>query len=547
MIRTRTFAAFALVGILIGGAAVVLGWTPRAALPTDGLAETPPMGFNNWTVTQCNRDFNEWMIKEVADSMVTLGLRDAGYEYVNLDDCWALPARDDAGKLVADQTRFPSGIKALADYVHERGLKFGIYSSAGTATCDPHGFPGGLGHEVQDANQFADWGIDYLKYDNCNNQGVDAQTRYRTMREALRATGRPIVLSICDWGQSQPWTWPLGTGHLWRTGGDIEDAWSSVVANVHQTLAAAPYVRPANWADPDALQTGNGGMTADQYQSQFSLWAVMAAPLLVGSDPRHIAAEALAILKNADVIAVDQDEMGRSGRVVSTDGGTYVIAKPLADGDLALALFNETSSAASITANVTESGLNWGRYLVKDLWSKEIRLATGDTLTADVPAYSTVFVRLSPIKPRPAGRWSLSEAVPTRSVNGLGPAETDRANGEGLAGDGHGLHLGDESFRHGIGVHAPSELEYYLGGTCSTLTATVGVDREVHGEGSVEFHVYADGNLVANSGLMTRSSRPKPLQVNIAGAQYAKLVVTDGGDNVEFDHGDWANPVVECS
>ena len=187
--------------------------TPARALE-NGLARTPPMGFNNWNFTHCGSTFNETMVKQVADAFVSKGLRDVGYTYVNIDDCWALPQRSSQGNLVPDPARFPSGIKALADYVHERGLKFGIYTSAGTKTCNSAGFPGGLGHEQQDANLFASWGVDYLKYDNCNNQGVDAVQRYTTMRDALAATGRQIVFSICEWGQSNPkvWTWGASIG-----------------------------------------------------------------------------------------------------------------------------------------------------------------------------------------------------------------------------------------------------------------------------------------------------------------------------------------------
>jgi alpha-galactosidase len=205
----------------------VVNAAPARALE-NGLARTPPMGFNNWNFTHCGSTFNETSIKAVADAFVAQGLRDVGYTYVNIDDCWALPQRNAQGNLVPDPARFPSGIKALADYVHNRGLKFGIYTSAGTKTCNTAGFPGGLGHEQQDATLFASWGVDYLKYDNCNNQGVDAVQRYTAMRDALAATGRPIVFSICEWGQSSPkvWTWGAGMGNLWRTTGDISDSWS---------------------------------------------------------------------------------------------------------------------------------------------------------------------------------------------------------------------------------------------------------------------------------------------------------------------------------
>src|SRR5215211_7300142 len=208
--------------------ALVTTATPVQALP-NGLALTPPMGFNNWNTTQCRADFNEAMVKGIADIFVARGLKDVGYQYVNIDDCWALPQRNGQGNLVPDPVRFPNGIKAVADYVHSKGLKFGVYTSAGTKTCNVAGFPGGLGHEQQDANLFASWGVDYLKYDNCNNQGVDAVQRYTAMRDALAATGRPIVYSICEWGQNKPWLWASSVGHLWRTTGDIKDNWASMI------------------------------------------------------------------------------------------------------------------------------------------------------------------------------------------------------------------------------------------------------------------------------------------------------------------------------
>lgn len=244
----------------LAGTAVIAGAAPAAAV-ADGQALTPPMGFNNWNSTHCRAEFNETMVKGIADLFVAKGLKAAGYQYVNLDDCWALPNRDASGNLVADPVRFPGGIKALADYVHAKGLKFGIYTSAGTKTCDTAGFPGGLGHERQDADLFASFGVDYLKYDNCNNQGVDAKKRYTDMAAALKNTGRPIVFSLCEWGQNQPWTWASGVGHLWRTTGDIGDSWSSMISIAHKNQPLAPYAGPGQWNDPDMLEVGNGGMT----------------------------------------------------------------------------------------------------------------------------------------------------------------------------------------------------------------------------------------------------------------------------------------------
>ncbi|RMB83164.1 NPCBM/NEW2 domain-containing protein [Streptomyces shenzhenensis] len=367
---------------------------PVASAPADGLALTPPMGFNNWNSTHCRADFDEEMVKGIADLFVAKGLKDAGYQYVNLDDCWALPSRDANGRLVPDPVRFPGGIKAVADYVHAKGLKLGIYTSAGTKTCNSAGFPGALGHEYGDAQQFADWGVDYLKYDNCNNQGVDARLRYTTMRDALRATGRPIVYSICEWGENKPWEWAADLGQLWRTTGDISDSWGSMLSILKQNLPLAPYAGPGHWNDPDMLEVGNGGMTDTEYRTHFSMWSIMAAPLLIGTDLRTASPATFGILGNKEVIAVDQDPLGRQGTVVSSEGGRWVVAKEMRDGSRAVALFNESGTAQRITTTARAVGLpDAPGYTLRDLWQHR-GYHTAGTVSATVPAHGTVLVRV---------------------------------------------------------------------------------------------------------------------------------------------------------
>lgn len=377
-------------------AAVADEQAPTAPALADGLALTPPMGFNNWNSTHCRAEFDEAMVKGIADIFVEKGLKDAGYRYVNLDDCWALPARDADGKLVPDPARFPNGIKAVADYVHSKGLKLGIYTSAGTKTCNSAGFPGALGHEYSDARQFADWGVDYLKYDNCNNQGVDAKQRYTTMRDALKATGRPIVYSICEWGQNKPWEWAADVGHLWRTTGDISDTWGSMLSILKQNLPLAPHAGPGHWNDPDMLEVGNGGMTDTEYRSHFSMWSVMAAPLLIGSDLRKASDETFEILGNKEVVAVDQDPLGKQGTVVSSEGGRWVVAKEMKDGSRTVALFNESSSPQRIATTAAAVGLPAAEaYTQRDLWRHQSHNTAG-TISATVPAHGTVLVRVFP-------------------------------------------------------------------------------------------------------------------------------------------------------
>ncbi|MEU6852227.1 NPCBM/NEW2 domain-containing protein [Actinacidiphila alni] len=527
---------------------VQLAAAPPAAALDNGLALTPQMGFNNWNSTGCGTQFNEAMVKGIADLFVSEGLKDAGYTYVNLDDCWALPNRDASGNLVADPVRFPDGIKAVADYVHSKGLKFGLYSSAGTKTCNSAGFPGGLGHEQQDANLWASWGVDYLKYDNCNNNGVDAQQRYKAMGDALKATGRPILYSICEWGSNQPWNWAPAIGNSWRTTGDISDSWSSMIGIAHQNQQLAPYAKPGAWNDPDMLEVGNGGMTDTEYRTHFSLWSEMAAPLLIGSDIRSASAATLAILKNTDVIAVDQDPLGKQGTVVSSSGGKVVMSKPLADGGRAVTLTNENASAQTVSTTAQDIGVGGATsYALKDLWSKATSSTSG-TISASVPAHGTVMFRVTPGSPvpPPTGLNQLSDLPWTSAVSAWGPVERDHSNGEQAAGDGKTLTIGGTTYAKGLGAHAPSDISYYLGKLCKKLTVDVGVDDEVGGNGSVDFQVYKDGALAADSGTRTGNDAAAHLTADLTGATTLRLVAADAGDGMNYDHADWADAKISC-
>ncbi|MFU8854120.1 NPCBM/NEW2 domain-containing protein [Micromonospora sp. SL1-18] len=392
-----TFAALVVAAAATTVTVAAESIAPRPAYALDdGLALTPPMGFNNWNTTHCSNTFNEQMVMGIADLFVAKGLKDAGYQYVNLDDCWALQTRDPATqRLVPDPARFPHGIEWLADYVHGKGLKFGIYTSAGTKTCNTLGFPGGLGHEDTDAQTFADWGVDYLKYDNCNNQGVPAIERYTKMRDALKKTGRPIVFSICEWGQNQPWRWGADMGHLWRTTGDISDNWSSMLSIMKKNAPLAEFAGPGHWNDPDMLEVGNGGMTDTEYRSHFSLWSIMAAPLLIGADLRNASQATYDILLNRDVIAVNQDRLGVQARVLSNKDGLWTFAKPLANGDVAVALFNENPYGARIGVTAAELGLPQRQgYVLRDLWQHTSTESAGE-VAAHVPAHGTVMYRVS--------------------------------------------------------------------------------------------------------------------------------------------------------
>jgi len=553
----KLVSVLAAAGLTLAGAAVAAGVVtlnaPPAAALDNGLALTPPMGFNNWNTTACKADFNEAMVKGIADIFVARGLKDAGYQYVNIDDCWAEPQRNAQGNLVPNRTRFPNGIKAVADYVHSKGLKFGIYTSAGTKTCNRDGgFPGGLGHEKQDANMFASWGVDYLKYDNCNNQGVDAQQRYKAMRDALKATGRPIVFSICEWGRTGPprvWEWGAGVGNLWRTTGDITANWTKIVSIIHANEKLAQFAGPGHWNDPDMLEIGNGSLTLAEQRSHFSLWAIMAAPLLIGTDLRKASDQTFGVLENRDVIAVDQDTLGKQGVPVKRSGGLAVYSKQLANGDRAVALFNESAATATISTTASEVGLSGSSFTLKDLWSKATRTTTG-VISASVPSHGTVIYRVSsggtPPPPPPPGTRYLSDLQWTSATNGWGPVEKDRSNGEKAAGDGRTLTVGGKTYAKGLGVHAASDVRFALAGKCTAVSADVGIDDE-KAAGTVVFQIFKDGVKVADSGVVTATAAAKRLTADVSGANELRLVVTDGGDGINNDHADWADAKVTCA
>jgi alpha-galactosidase len=370
------------------------------------LVPTPPMGWNSWNKFGCN--VSEDMIKSMTDAIVKSGMKDAGYQYVVIDDCWQV-SRDKSGNIVPDPQRFPSGIKALADYVHAQGLKFGIYSDAGSKTCG--GRPGGLGHEYQDAIQYAAWGVDYLKYDWCSTTTQDAKSAYANIRQALDAAGRPIVLSICEWGTAKPWLWGKDVGgNLWRTTGDIQDRWEgkkkwpdgSCCSNgmlniVDEQVGLETYAGPGHWNDPDMLEVGNGGMTDTEYRSHFSLWAMLAAPLIAGNDLRNMRPEIHDILTNKEVIAVNQDPLGSEGRRVAKNGDAEVWAKQMADGSRAVLLLNRGGAEQKITAKWEDFGypahVSAG---VRDLWQKkDLGKMTGE-FSATVASHAVMMVTVRP-------------------------------------------------------------------------------------------------------------------------------------------------------
>jgi alpha-galactosidase len=362
-------------------------------VPYNGLAKTPPMGWNSWNKFASRVD--DAAVRSMADAMAANGMKDAGYQYINIDDTWEA-SRDGQGNITTNK-KFPD-MKALADYIHSKGLKIGIYSSPGPNTCA--GYEGSYGHEEQDARTYAAWGIDYLKYDWCGARNIytdgEMQAVYQKMGDALVKAGRPILYSLCQYGRDDVWKWgPEVGGNAWRTTGDIRDTWDSMTKIGFSQDELAIWAAPGHWNDPDMLEIGNGGMTDDEYRTHMSLWAILAAPLLAGNDLRNMAPTILEILTNREVIAVNQDKDGKQGRRIAKSGDQEVWAKPLFDGGLAIGLFNRGDAPAKITVKWSDLGLKSAPVRARDLWTHSDLKLDGREYSSTVPVHGVVMLRLS--------------------------------------------------------------------------------------------------------------------------------------------------------
>ncbi|WP_209648880.1 glycoside hydrolase family 27 protein [Kibdelosporangium banguiense] len=396
--------------LLLTGMSAVSSANSAQALE-NGVARTPPMGWNTWNTFGCN--ISETLIRQTADAMVNSGMRDAGYKYVVVDDCWFNPNRDSAGNLQGNPSRFPSGMKALGDYIHSKGLKFGIYQAPLDKTCAQYfnaypGATGSRGHEVQDARQFAAWGVDYLKYDWCSPTGtIDEQVRtFARMRDALAASGRQIVFSINPnsihdkTGPRRNWG---DVANMWRTTEDITNRWNTGQTNgypmgiqniVNVTVPLASYARPGSFNDQDMMEVGRGGMTDTEMRSHFALWAIMASPLIAGNDLRSMNPATTTILKNQNLIAINQDSLGLQATQVSNDGTRRVLAKRLANGDVAVALFNQGSGTTTVSTTAVAIGLSGNSFTLRDAWTGQTS-TTSSAISASVPSHGTVVYRVA--------------------------------------------------------------------------------------------------------------------------------------------------------
>jgi len=362
-------------------------------VPYNGLAKTPPMGWNSWNKFAGRVD--DAAVRSMADAMATNGMKDAGYQYINIDDTWEA-SRDPQGNITTNK-KFPD-MKALADYVHSKGLKIGIYSSPGPNTCA--GYEGSYGHEEQDARTYAAWGIDYLKYDWCGARNIytdqEMQAVYQEMGEALLKSGRPILYSLCQYGRDDVWKWgPEVGGNAWRTTGDIRDTWDSMTKIGFSQAELAAWAGPGHWNDPDMLEIGNGGMTDDEYRTHMSLWSILAAPLLAGNDLRNMTPTILEILTNREVIAVDQDKDGKQGRRIAKSGDQEVWEKPLSGDAQAIGLFNRGGTPEKISVNWSDLGLKTAPAHARDLWGHSDLKLDGTEYSVTVPAHGAVMLRIA--------------------------------------------------------------------------------------------------------------------------------------------------------
>lgn len=384
------------VGIIrkLGAALAVALVVAPASASAAGQAPTPPLGWNPWYRFGC--DVNEQLVMQTADAIVSSGMYGRGYRYVNLDDCWMAHTRDASGALVADPQKFPHGIASLAAYVHARGLKLGIYIDAGAATCA--GYPGSLGHYDQDAATLAGWGVDYVKVDWCDTPPMPASTLYDQMRDALDQSGRPMVLAVCNWGIDSPWQWAPAIASSWRTAGDYQwygaphDYWHAVLTVAGINASLARFAHPSAWNDPDLLLLGTGLLDARAERSQLNLWAMMAAPLLVGADLRSMSADTRAELTNRDLLALDQDAAGIQGVRILRRGGRELWLRQLSDGSRALLLLNAGSHTVRMGAGLDHLGLGGpGRFTVQDLWRHRTRTMSGRLRVRLAPHDSALF------------------------------------------------------------------------------------------------------------------------------------------------------------
>lgn len=522
----------------------------RAALFDGTFVPKPTMGWNSWNHFACN--INETLVKQTADAMSAGGptsLLASGYDVLTLDDCWLAPYRDAAGNLTNNQTTFPGGMKALGDYIHARGLRYGLYISIGTRTCE--GKAGSLGHETRDLATLVSWGVDYIKADRCGTDGMVMSDLYGRWRDLILASGRPIVLSASyNSPTDEPWAWGPVTAHQWRMSPDISDDWTSppghppwkagMIDIFDGNSAHAAATSPGHYNDPDMLEVGNGGMSETEYRTHMGLWALMSAPLIAGNDVRSMSDPTRAILTNREVIAVDQDALGFQAIKAGDNGvGQEVWYKPLStSGARAVGLLNRGSAPATITVDWSAIGLAPGGATVRDLWAGMDRGTFVDRYSLSVPAHGIGLLRVQGADMTVRDGF-LSDQGWTYMANEIGSVQRDVSNG------GRILTMNGVRYAKGLGAHAPSALEFRTNGTCSSFTATLGLDDEGNGPGSVLFQIWGDGKKIYEGGVMRGTSATDSVNVSLAGVRSLRLQLVSV-DTTSSDSADWANARVLC-
>lgn len=520
-------------------------WSARAV--TNGLALTPPMGWNDWNSYGCG--ISESDITNTAAVLVAKGMKAAGYQFVNIDDC-GLSSRDDYGVAVANASKFPHGIKPVADYIHFLGLKQGVYSDRGTNTCSGLNSPGSYGHEYLDAMTYASWGGDYLKEDNCKVvPGSSALVDYGSMEDGLIRSGRSIVFCICGNGgntQSKGFiSWHPDIGNQWRTTSDIKNDFASMLSKIDPNSTTAYLAGPGRWNDPDMLEIGNGEFAGNltAARTHFTMWCIMAAPLIAGNNVTTMSAGTLQILTNAEAIAVDQDAAGEQGVKVFDGGSSEVWSKPLGYDftTRAVAFLNrDTNNPATITCYWTNLAFQAGTATVRDLWTHQDLGTFTNSFTATVPPYGAMLLKVvgAPLPVMSAGTNYLSDRPPIYAYTGSGTIVKDKSIGGGT------LTLAGTTYVKGVGVNSRSGIEYDLGGVCTRFQAKIGIDDDVGSSGSVVFEIFADGTKIYDSGAMTGSAATKAVDLDMTGVRRLTLGVNDNDNGTTSDHADWANALV---
>ena len=453
-------------------ACAVTGLAMQAFAHPDSLVLTPPLGWNSWNVFHEN--INEKQIQEIADAMVSSGLKDAGYIYLNLDDNWMDTKRDANGDLQNNPKTFPSGMKAIADYVHAKGLKFGLYGDRGKRTCHHYNSKwdsqsGSNGHEEQDAKKLAEWGVDYWKYDNCDSDPNTQEKDYTAMSKALRNSGRDIVFSICMWEYKE---WMPKIANLWRTTFDIGPEWisSSWYRGVYEIIDANnkywQIAKPGHWNDPDMLEVGNRGLSYEEQRSQMTMWSIMAAPIMISSDVRNMSDETKELYLNKDMIAINQDSLGVQGHRVSDKQGKQVWTKPLQNGDIAVALLNNNGSTQTVECDFKDIGVE-GEVEVRDAWKKK-DLGPVSHVSIELPAHGSALLRLIvqpvPRKPFKGEAFAIPGKIEMEDfdINGVGQGNTTYSETD--AEDHGATSNGGKSYREGTGVDIYKKADGYIVG-----------------------------------------------------------------------------------